>query len=249
MGNLTSMGTRQLELRTLNREANVLQRVGLFFSIMVMGFLVGAANSSAEVRKGEIMFGPYGLYSIPTDDYPSPRLDDVPAVDLGPDVEPSPGLGGAVDRVMSTHLSLGGEFKVYFGTVDEEVLQDFLDNHVPTLDEAEVTWRTVHFGARARYFLSPEKSVNPFLQGGAGIYVSKLRAEFRQIRGSGTTNDFSRSESFTNPGVSVGAGTLMRISKDTRASVDAIFTNIFTEGRNVRYLGFSLGLLFSVTPQ
>lgn len=213
------------------------------------GCMCLASNVRADVRKGEILFGPYGLYTIPTDDYPSPLLDDVPYFEMGNKVEPSPGLAGAVDRMMSTRLSLGGEFKVYFGTVDEDVLQEFIDNHVaPALDEAEMTWRTVHFGARARYYLNPEKRVNPFLHGGVGIYVSKLRAEFRQVRGSGSSNDFSRSESFTDPGVSIGPGALVRISKDARLSVDAIFTNIFTAERNVRYLGLSLGLIFSVTP-
>lgn len=213
-----------------------------------LGGLCLAQAARADVRKGEILFGPYGLYTIPTDDYPSPRLDDVPYFEMGNKVDPSPGLAGAVDRMMSSRLSLGGEFKVYFSTVDEEVLQDFIDNHVTELDEAEMTWRTVHFGARARYYMNPEKRVNPFLQGGVGIYVSKLRAEFRQVRGSGSSNDFSRSESFTDPGVSIGPGALVRISKDARLSVDAIFTNIFTAERNVRYLGLSLGLIFSVTP-
>jgi hypothetical protein len=219
----------------------------IVFAVLT-GCICLTASARADVRKGEILFGPYGLYTIPTDDYPSPRLDDVPYFEMGNKVDPSPGLAGAVDRMMSSRLSLGGEFKVYFSTVDEEVLQDFIDNHITDLDEVEMTWRTVHFGARARYYMNPEKRVNPFLQGGVGIYVSKLRAELSQIRGSGSSNDFSRSESFTDPGVSIGPGALIRISKDARLSVDAIFTNIFTADRNVRYLGLSLGLLFGVTP-
>ncbi len=226
----------------MNKQLRVIVLTALFGSTCL------AASARADVRKGEILFGPYGLYTIPTDDYPSPRLDDVPYFEMGNKVDPSPGLAGAVDRMMSSRLSLGGEFKVYFGTVDEEVLQEFIENHVTELDEAEMTWRTVHFGARARYYMNPEKRVNPFLQGGVGIYVSKLRAEFRQVRGSGSSNDFSRSQSFTDPGVSIGPGALVRISKDARLSVDAIFTNIFTADRNVRYLGLSLGLIFSVTP-
>lgn len=208
-----------------------------------------ATVAKADVRKGEIMFGPYGLYNIPTDDYPSPILDDVPYMDFGGDVNPSPGLAGAADRMITSNISLGGEFKVYFGSIEEQKLQDFIDFHVPELDEAEMTWRTVHLGARARYFMQPEKSVNPFFQAGLGIYLSKLLAEFRQVRGSGSTNDFQRSESFTDPGVSIGTGALVRISQVTRLSVDATFTNVFTAERNVRYLGLSLGLLFGVTPQ
>ncbi len=217
--------------------------------LVLMLVVMSAASVHADVRKGEIMFGPYGLYNVPTDDYPSPVLDDVPYMDFGSDVEPSPGVAGAADKMITPKLSLGGEFKVYFGSVDEQKMQDFVDFHVPELDEAEMTWRTVHLGARARYFMQPEKSFNPFLQAGVGMYLSKLRAEFRQVRGSGSTNDFSRSESFTDPGVSIGPGALVRISKDTRLSVDAIFTNVFTSERNVRYIGLSLGLLFSVTPQ
>ena len=221
----------------------------LISALAVLSIAATVTSAQAEVRKGEIMFGPYGLYSIPTDDYPSPLLDDVPYVDFGANIEPSPGLAGAVDRVITPNFSLGGEFKVYFGKVDEATMQDFVDYHVPGLDEAEFTWRTVHFGARARYFMQPEKSFCPFLQGGVGLYLTKLRAEFRQVRGSGSTNAFPRSESFTDPGVSIGPGALVRLSKDTRLSVDAIFTNVFTAERNVRYLGLSLGLLFSVTPQ
>jgi len=224
-------------------------RTKLIVTLAALAVATAVSTAQAEVRKGEIIFGPYGLYSLPLDDYPSPRLDDVPYVDMGADIEPSPGVAGAADRMITPKLSVGGEFKVYFGTVDEAVLQDFLDFHVPNLDEAEVTWRTVHFGARARYFIQPEKRINPFLHAGVGLYLSKLLAEFRQIRGSGSTNDFSRSESFTDPGVSFGPGALVRISKDTRLSVDAIFTNVFTAERNVRYLGLSLGLLFGVTPQ
>ena len=217
--------------------------------LTLVSVTLAVSTSHAEVRKGEIIFGPYGLYNVPLDDYPSPVLDDVPYVDLGSKVEPSPGVSGAVDKMLTPNFSLGGEFKVYFGTVDEEILQDFLDNHVSALDEAEVNWRTVHLGARARHYMQPEKRFNPFLQAGVGIYLSKLRAEFRKNKGSGSSNSYSRSESFTDPGVSIGPGALFRISKDVRLSADAIFTNVFTADRNVRYLGLSLGLLFSVTPQ
>jgi len=208
--------------------------------------------AKAEVRKGEILFGPYGLFSVPLDEYPSPRLDDVPVFDMGADIEPGPGVSGAVDRMITDNFSLGGEFRVYFATVDEAILQDLLDFHSPTyegLDEVEVTWRTVHFGARARYYIQPERSVNPFLQAGVGLYVSKLKAEFRQIRSSGSTNDYARSESFTDPGVSFGPGALVRLSSTVRMSLDAIVTNVFTSDRNVRYLALSAGLVFGVTPQ
>jgi hypothetical protein len=227
----------------------VAAKTRLIAALIVLAVAANFGPANAEVHKGEIMFGPFGLFSVPTDDYPSPLLDDVPYIDFGADVEPSPGLSVAADRMITPKLSLGGEFKVYFGTVNEQRMQDFLDFHVPALDEAEVTWRTVHLGARARYFMQPEKRFNPFLHAGVGFYLSKLLAEFRQNRGSGSTNDFSRSESFTNPGVSIGPGALVRISKDTRVSIDAIFTNVFTAERNVRYVGLSLGLLFSVTPQ
>lgn len=215
----------------------------------VIGCIGFESGARADIRKGEFLFGPYGLYTIPTDDYPSPRLDDVPYFEMGNKVDPGPGVAAAVDRMMSSRLSIGGEFKVYFSTVDEDVLQDFIDTHVaPALTEAEVTWRTVHLGARARYYLNPAKRVNPFLQAGAGLYVSKLRAEFRQARGNGSTNDFSRSQSTTDPGISLGPGVLVRISRDTRLSVDAIFTNVFSPERNVRYLGLSLGLIFGMIP-
>lgn len=226
------------------------RRLRVTAMVTLLGLAAVIQNAHADVRKGEILFGPYGIYGIPTDDYPSPRLDDVPVFEMGNQIEPSLGLSGAIDRMMSSRLSLGGEFDVSFSPIDEEVLQEFLDNHVaPALDEAELTWQTVHFGARARYYMNPEKRVNPFLQGGVGIYVTKLRAELRQVRGSGSTNDFSRSESFTSPGVSIGPGALLRISKDVRLSVAAVFTNIFTDERHVRSLGLSLGMLFGVTPQ
>ncbi len=220
--------------------------------VAVIAVTACAAVAQAEVKKGEIMFGPYGLFYLPTDDYPSPVMDDVPYVDMGSDIEPGPGLAGAIDRMLTDRLSVGGEFKVYFGTFDESVLQDFLDFHSAPyegLDEAELTWRTVHFGARARYFLQPESSINPFLQAGAGLYVSKLKAEFRQVRNSGTTNDYARSESFTDLGVSFGPGVLVRVSPTVRLSLDAIFNNVFTADRNVRYLSASAGLIFSVTPE
>ncbi len=211
--------------------------------------VASSVNARAEVRNREFLFGPYGTYNVPTDDYPAPRLDDVPYMDFGSDVEPSPGFAGAIDRMLTPNFSIGGEFRVIFGTIDEQRLQDFLDFHVPELDEVEMNWRTVQFGARARYFMQPEKSFNPFLQAGAGLYVSKLRAEFRQRRGSGSHNAFTRSESFTDPGFSFGPGALIRITKDARLSVDATFTNVFTEERNVRYVALSLGLLFSVTQE
>lgn len=214
----------------------------------VLACLLLSPQADAEVRKGEILFGPYGVYSVPLDDYPSPRLDDVPYSDFGSDIEPSPGLSGAAERIMSEHLAVGCEFKFTFGSVDEEVLQDLVSYHVPALDEVEVTWRTVHLGARLRYYFVPEKPVNPFLQAGAGLYINKMRAEFRQRRGSGSANEYFRSESTTDPGVSFGPGALIRISKDTRLSVDATVTNVFTSDRNVRYFGLSLGLIFSVTP-
>ncbi len=217
--------------------------------VAVLGSLSAGAELRAEVRQGEYLFGPYGLYSIPLDDYPSPKLDDVPFIDLGSDVKASPGLAGAVDRVMTPNLTIGGEFKYYFGTVDEEVLSDFVWYHVNDLDQVEVLWRTVHFGARARYFINPERKLNPFLQGGLGVYVNKLSVEFRKIQGSGTTNDYPTSESLTDLGVSFGPGALLRITNDTRISVEAILTNVFSSGRNVRYLGFSVGMVFGVTPE
>lgn len=203
----------------------------------------------AEVRKGEIIFGPHGLYALPTDDYPSPRLDNIPHAELGSDYEPGLGLALSGDRVMSPRFSLGGEFKVFFGTVDETVFQEFLDHHVEEFNEAEYTWRTVHFGARARYYMSPEARVTPFLHAGAGLYLSKLRGEFRQPRLSGSSNSFVRSESKTSPGLSLGTGTLVRLSKDVRLSFDAIFTNVFSSERNIRYVAVSTGLIFSVLPE
>jgi hypothetical protein len=223
---------------------------GWFLSLVaLLGVVFLPTDSRAEIRKGEYLFGPYGLYSVPLDDYPAPKLDDVPYLDMGSDIEPGPGLALAIDRVMSSKLTIGGEFKFYFGTLDERVLQDYVNYHVYDLDEAEVTWRTIHFGARARYFLNGDQKVNPFIHAGVGVYINKLNAEFRQIRGSGSTNDFNRSESFTDPGLSFGPGLLYRITNDTRISADAILTNVFTSGRNVRYFAVSLGLVFGVTPE
>ena len=87
------------------------------------------------------------------------------------------------------------------------------------------------------------------MQGGLGVYVNKLSVEFRKIQGSGTTNDYPTSESLTDLGVSFGPGALLRITNDTRISVEAILTNVFSSGRNVRYLGFSVGMVFGVTPE
>jgi hypothetical protein len=216
---------------------------------MAVAFGLTTSPVQAEVRKGEILFGPSALFNLPTDDYPSPKLDDIPYIDFGGDMEPSPGLGGGVDRMITPKLSLGGEFKIYFGSIDEQKMQDFIDAHVAALDEAEYTWRTVHFGARARYFMQPEGRFNPFLQAGVGVYVNKLKAEFRQIRGSGSANSFPRSDSYTSPGVSFGPGALLRISKDVRLSMDAIFSNVFSDERNIRYIGASVGLIFGVIPQ
>lgn len=230
-------------------EGNVKMKSLLIGALGFIMVTVALATANAEVRKGEIMFGPNGLYSVPLGDYPSPALDDIPYMDFRGDIEPSPGVAGGADRMITPKLSLGAEFKVYFGTVDEQKMQDFVDAHVPSLDEAEFTWHTVHLGARARYFAQPEKSINPFLQAGAGLYVNKLRAEFRQSRGSGSFNSFARSESYTDPGVSFGSGALVRISQNVRLSADAILTNVFTSERSVRYVAFSLGLLFSVTPE
>jgi hypothetical protein len=189
---------------------------------LAFGIVLLPAKLRGEVRPGEYLFGPYGMYSIPVDDYPAPRLSEVPFYDMGSDAESNPGLSGAVDRVMGRNWSLGAEFKIHFGTVDEHVMQDFLDYHVADLDTIKVTWRTIHFGARGRYYMQPEKPLNPYLQGGLGIYVAKQRAEFNQVQGSGSTNDYFRSETFTSPGISFGPGVLVRVTNDTRMSLDVL---------------------------
>jgi hypothetical protein len=199
--------------------------------------------ASAAIVRGELLIAPMVGTGVPLGDYPTTSFGDKIRVGFG--------FGAQAERMVTDRIGLGAAFAVNFNDFDNQFLQDtftVLRKGRPG-PKPDYNWRTMQLSAHGRYYFNPQATVNVFGQLGFGAYVNKFSSNSRYDRSNGVVYEVKRSDTRTDLGISAGPGVSIRTSEYTRLVLEAIVNNVFTGGKNLRFVNFGAGLVFRIPAQ
>jgi len=204
--------------------------------------LVLSLPAGAAIVRGELLIAPMIGTGVPLGDYPTTSFGDKIQVGFG--------FGAQAERMVTDRIGLGAAFAVNFNEFDNQFIQDSLKHFSGGRGaKPDYNWRTMQLSAHGRYYFNPQATVNVFGQLGFGAYVDKFSSNSRYDRSNGVVYEVKRSDTRTDLGVSAGPGASIRTSEYTRIVVAAIINNVFTGGKNLRFVSFSAGLVFRIPAQ
>ena len=203
--------------------------------VLVLGL---SSPVSAAMVRGELLVAPMAGAGIPLGDYPT--------TDFGDKVQAGFGFGAQAERMVTNRISLGAAFAANFNDFDNQFIADSLRRFSMGGTKPDYNWRTMQLSAYGRYYFNPQATVNVFGQLGFGVYVDKFSSNSQYDRQNGVVYEVKRSDTRTDLGISAGPGASVRTSEYTRFVVEAIVNNVFTGGKNLRFVSFSAGLVFRI---
>lgn len=214
--------------------------------ICLVALLVAGSVSvaTADVIKGELMLAPRGGAYFPIGNYPIMGSFSY----LNNKVKTGFSFGAMVDKVVTEKLSFGFEVGYNVSKINASQLTDALKRQ-GVLIEPDFKWTTIQLAVHARYHVRTSQPLSFYGHVGAGLYADKFATDLIQTGNGGIQVDLPSSQTFTNFGVNLGPGLLLRTGPYTRLSLEATLHNVFTPKQSTRYLNITASLVFSLPPE
>lgn len=122
-----------------------------------------------------------------------------------------------------------------------------ISSGVPGVNETKMTqdWGMIPILVGGRYFFMPEGDTRFYGSADIGLYMMMFSGSIKTtIAGTTTSSDIDESES--KFGIAPGVGAQFKAGDNMNIDVHLNYSMIFTEGESTSFIGFGVGLEFSL---